>query len=67
MKRGDIVKIKRGVWKGIEAKVTEVTSGGARVGVDVKLPAEWLEQYPFAAHPEPFSLAVTSVELVAPR
>jgi len=52
MKRGDIVKIKRGIWKGCEAKVTEVTSGGKRVGVS-----------PLGVY-QPYSLAVTSVEPV---
>lgn len=61
MKRGDEVMILRGIWKGYRAKVTEVTSSGTRVGLDVKLPEEWLEQHPFAAHPEPFNLALASV------
>jgi transcription antitermination factor NusG len=35
MERNDRVKIKRGVWKGHEARITEVTSGGTRVGVQL--------------------------------
>jgi hypothetical protein len=33
MRRGDQVKIKRGVWKGCTGEITEVINGGERYGV----------------------------------
>lgn len=57
MQVGDTVKIKRGVWKGMPGRVTQVINGGERYGVmpigdDITSPQL------------PLSLAASSVEPV---
>jgi hypothetical protein len=57
MKRGDQVVIKRGAWKGTRAMITEMTSGGTRVGV---APCATAGDQPY----QPFNLSIKSVEPV---
>jgi hypothetical protein len=58
MKRGDQVIIRRGAWKGTQAMITEVTSGGTRVGV---APCATPGDTPY----QPFNLSIKSVEQLA--
>lgn len=53
MKRGDRVEIRKGVHQGSMGTVTEVTSGGKRVGVRPD------------GQSQPYSLAVGSVRVAA--